>query len=122
MAALSAKGSYVLDSDIHTIKIYQQEYFDALREFFIDAVGTTPNNFCIPSEFSRAINGLGDKFKDNPSCSEKLIKAFATLEKRLSVLYSDESAECFKSAKNIECCKVNLGGSSRFLETQLKCH
>lgn len=107
------------DSDIHTLTIYQKEYFEILSEFFIDATGKTHEEFCSPSEFSQAINRLGKELKGSPQKSKKSRLSYETLDNKLRKLYGQESMACFKSAQNINCCKVNLGGSSRFLETQL---
>ena len=38
---------------------------------------------------------------------------------KLTKLYSTESPQVFKSAQDLNLFKINLGGSSRFLETQL---
>lgn len=107
------------ESDLHTLLTYQRTYFDVLEEFFSEATGCSYNNFCIPSEFSIAIRKLGESLRDDKSRSVASMKAFEALENNLGKLYSQESMECFRSAKNIKCCKINLGGSSRFLETQL---
>lgn len=107
------------ESDIHTIVIYQKEYFDILMEFFIDATGKIPSEFCETSKFSEAVREMGERYKGNESKLQKSYQSYITLEEKLKKLYGKESIECFKSAKNINCCKVNLGGSSRFYKTQL---
>ncbi len=107
------------ESDLHTLLIYQRTYIEVLEDFFSEATGCSYNNFCIPSEFSFAIRKLGESFRNDPVRLSASMKSFETLSNNLGKLYSQESMECFKSAKNIKCCKINLGGSSRFLETQL---
>lgn len=109
----------MIDSDLHTLKIYQADYFEIVNEFFINATGKSHEEFCVPSEFSIAVNRLGEELKADSSRSNRAKQSFATLESKLRRLYGNESIECFKSAKNISYYKVNLGGSSRFLETQL---
>ena len=107
------------ESDIHTIAIYQKEYFSILKEFFIGVTGKHPKDFCETNNFSEAANELGERFGGNKSQLQKAYQAYVVLEEKLKKLYGDESSNCFQSAKEIDCCKVNLGGSSRFLETQL---
>lgn len=116
---LSVKGSHVTDSDLHTLTIYQNEYFEVLTEFFIGVTGKTHDDFCAPSEFSLAVNKLGEELKSNTDKSRNARQSYKTLEEKLRKLYGQESMGCFKAVQNINCCKVNLGGSSRFLETQL---
>ncbi|MBD1584011.1 hypothetical protein [Pseudoalteromonas sp. S16_S37] len=106
-------------SDLHTLLIYQRSYFEILEEFFIGATGCSFDKFCNQSEFTEAINKLGESLKNNSKRSSVCMASFETLAKKLGKLYSQESMECFQSVKNVKCCKINLGGSSRFLETQL---
>lgn len=107
------------DSELHTLLIYQRTYFEILEEFFVGATGQSFDQFCLPSEFSEAIRKLGESLKNDSRRSSACMASFEKLATKLGELYSQESMECFKSAKNIKCCKINLGGSSRFLETQL---
>ena len=109
----------VQESDLHLLLTYQRTYFDILEEFFTEVTGCSYDNFCLPSEFSTAIRKLGESLKTDAKRASASQKSFETLANDLGRLYSQESVECFKSAKNIKCCKINLGGSSRFLETQL---
>jgi hypothetical protein len=109
----------VEESDIHTITIYQKEYFDILMEFFIGVTGKIPQDFCETNKFPEAVREMGESYKGNDSKLQKSYQAYITLEEKLKKLYGKESIKCFKSAKNINCCKINLGGSSRFYETQL---
>ena len=107
------------DSDLHTLVIYQRDYFEILEEFFVGVTGQSHDSFCSPSEFSVAINKLGETLRNNPDRSITFRDSFETLESKLQKLYGQESMDCFRSAQNIKCCKINLGGGSRFLETQL---
>ncbi|MBN7771366.1 hypothetical protein KUV44_12520 [Marinobacter daepoensis] len=107
------------ESELHTLLTYQRTYFEILEEFFIGATGCSFDKFCSPSEFSEAIRKLGESMRNDSKRSSVSMASFESLAKKLGELYSQESMECFRSAKNIKCCKINLGGSSRFLETQL---
>jgi hypothetical protein len=107
------------NSDLHTVLNYQKTYFEILEEFFIGVAGCPHERFCPPSEFALAIRKLGGDLKSDAKRLSSIESSFGTLNDKLGKLYSQESIECFKSAKNINCCKINLGGSSRFLETQL---
>lgn len=107
------------ESDLHTLLIYQRTYFEILEDFFIGATGCSFDKFRSPSEFSDAIRKLGESLRYDSKRSSVFMASFESLATKLGKLYSQESMECFKSAKNIKCCKINLGGSSKFLETQL---
>lgn len=107
------------ESDIHTITIYQKEYFDILMEFFIGVTGKTPKDFCETNKFPEAVREMHKSFKGNKSKLQKSYQSYVILEEKLKKLYGKKSIKCFKSAKNINCFKINLGGSSRFYETQL---
>ena len=107
------------DSELHTLLIYQARYFEILEEFFVDATGCSYDNFCHPSDFSQAVRTLGHSLRNNPSRTALSLSSFEVLANKLQKFYSEESPNCFKSAKSIKCCKINIGGSSRFLETQL---
>ena len=107
------------DSDIHNITKYQKEYFDILMEFFVGVTGKIPKDFCKIDRFPEAVREMGEKYKGNQSKLQSSYNSYPKLEEKLKKLYGKEGIECFKSAKNINCCKVNLGGSSRFYETQL---
>jgi hypothetical protein len=106
-------------SDIHTISIYQKEYFDILMEFFIGVTDKTPAEFCKMDRFSEVIREMGERYKENETKLQNSYNSYVKLEEKLRNLYGKGGLDCFKSAKNINCCKVNLGGSSRFYETQL---
>jgi hypothetical protein len=101
-------------SDMHTISIYQKEYFDILMEFFVGVTGKTPTEFCKMDRFSEAVREMGERYKGNETKLQSSYNSYVKLEEDLRNLYGKESVDCFKSAKNISCCKVNLGGGSRF--------
>ena len=88
-------------------------------EFFVGATGQTPKAFCKTDRFPEAVREMGERYKGNQSKLQASHNSYIKLEEKLGKLYGKESIDCFKSAKNINCCKVNLGGSSRFYETQL---
>lgn len=107
------------DTDLHTLIIYQKDYFEILEEFFVGVTAKSHEEFCDPDDFSSAVNKLGEELRNDPKRSQGSRNSYEVLEKKLRNLYGQESMACFKSAQNIKCCKVNLGGSSRFLYTQL---
>jgi hypothetical protein len=88
-------------------------------EFFIGVTGQSPKEFCELNRFSEAVREMGERYKGNRTRIQSSYNSYVRLEEKLRHLYANESIECFKSAKKIECCKVHLGGSSRFYETQL---
>jgi hypothetical protein len=88
-------------------------------EFFIGATGKLPKDFCKMDRFPEAVREMGKKYRGKESKLQSSYNSYIKLEEKLKKLYGKESIDCFKSAKNINCCKVNLGGSSRFYETQL---
>lgn len=113
------KGNELQESELHTLLIYQRTYFEILEEFFIGAAGCSFDKFSSLNRFPEAIRELGELLKNDSRRLSASMASFETLAKKLGELYAQESVECFRSAKNIKCCKINLGGSSRFLETQL---
>ena len=52
-------------SDMHTISIYQKDYFDILMEFFVGATGKIPTEFCQMDRFPEAVREMGEKYKGN---------------------------------------------------------
>ncbi len=105
--------------ELHDLIIYQDRYFEILTEFFIGVTGCLPRDFSPLDSFSESIQMLGIALKENPSRSESAMLAYSTLETELKKLYSEEGGKAFRAAKKLDACKLNLGGSSRFLETQL---
>jgi len=109
----------VNQEDLHTLIIYQNEYFEILSEFFISVTGKTPRDFAPLDGFSDAVNRMPDQIKHNPQRQLEIQNAYAILEGKLKRLYQSESASAFRSAQKLNSCKLNLGGSSRFMRTQL---
>lgn len=109
----------MIDSNIKTIIDYQSEYFSILYEFFISVTGQTPKDFCEPNKFVDAIRLMGKRLRGNEYQLKKSEKAFRDLSDRLSKFYAQNTINCFAAVKKIDCFKVHLGGSSKFLETQL---
>lgn len=105
--------------ELHDLIIYQDRYFEILTEFFVNVTGYLPRDFSSLGKFSESIQAMTTKWRENPSKAEKSIIAYSTLEKNLKKLYSEEGCKAFTAAKKLDGCKLNLGGGSRFLETQL---
>lgn len=105
--------------ELHDLIIYQDRYFEILTEFFLSVTGCLPRDFSPLDSFPESIQGMAVTLRENPSRAEKSMLAFSTLEKELNKLYSEEGGKAFSAAKKLDACKLNLGGSSRFLQTQL---
>ncbi|MGY3866766.1 hypothetical protein [Aeromonas bivalvium] len=104
---------------LHDLIIYQDRYFEILTEFFLNVTGCMPRDFSALNNFSESIQRMAVTLQENPSRAEKCMMGFSTLEKELKRLYSEEGAKAFSAAKSLDACKLNLGGGSRFLLTQL---
>lgn len=109
----------VSQQELHDLIIYQERYFEILAEFFLSVTGCMPRDFSPLDSFSESIQGMAATLRENPSRAEKSMLAFSTLEKELKKLYSEEGGKAFSAAKKLDACKLNLGGGSRFLQTQL---
>ncbi|KYL37298.1 MULTISPECIES: hypothetical protein [Pseudoalteromonas] len=105
--------------ELHDLIIYQDRYFEILTEFFLCVTGCLPRDFSPLESFSDSIQGIASVLRENPKRAEKSMMAFSSLEKNLKKLYSEEGGKAFSAAKKLDACKLNLGGSSRFLQTQL---
>ena len=105
--------------ELHDLIIYQDRYFEILTEFFLCVTGCLPRDFSPLDSFSEAIQKMAITLKENTSRAESAMVAFSVLETELKKLYSEEGGKAFSAAKKLDACKLNLGGSSRFLETQL---
>lgn len=105
--------------ELHDLIVYQDRYFEILTEFFLNVTGCLPRDFSALDNFSEAIQKMAITLRENPSRAEKSMVAFSNLEKELKKLYSEEGGKAFSAAKKLDACKLNLGGSSRFLQTQL---
>lgn len=104
---------------LHDLIIYQDRYFEILNEFFLNVTGCLPREFSTLDSFSESIRGMATALQENPSRAERSMVAFSTLEEELNKLYSEEGGKAFSAAKKLDACKLNLGGSGRFLQTQL---
>ncbi len=105
--------------ELHGLIIYQKKYFEILEEFFIAVTGCLPRDFSSLDDFSESVSLLPEKLKANPNKAAQSINAYSTLEDNLKSLYNAEATNAFLAAKNLDACKLNLGGSSRFLKTHL---
>lgn len=104
---------------LHDLIIYQDRYFEILTEFFLNVTGYLPRDFSALNNFSESIQRMAVTLQESPSRAEKCMMGFSTLEKELKRLYLEEGSKAFSAAKSLDACKLNLGGSSRFLLTQL---
>jgi hypothetical protein len=109
----------VSQQELHDLIIYQDRYFEILTEFFVNATGCSPRDFSPLESFSESIREMATTLRENPRKAEKSMMAFSSLEQNLRKLYSEESGKAFSAAKKLKACKLNLGGGSRFLQTQL---
>lgn len=105
--------------DLHTLVTYQNEYFEILSEFFISVTGKLPRDFARPDEFHNAVRRMPDEIRHNVKRQLEIQNAYSKLDERLKRLYQSEGASAFRSSKKLDGCKLNLGGSNRFLHTQL---
>lgn len=105
--------------ELHELIIYQDRYFEILTEFFVNVTGSLPRDFSSLDNFSKSIQRMAGTFKESPAKAEKAMIAFSFLEKNLKKLYTEEGGKAYSAAKKLDGCKLNLGGSSRFLQTQL---
>src|SRR3989338_5578447 len=94
----------VNQEDLHTLIIYQNEYFEILSEFFISVTGKTPRDFAQLDGFSDAVNRMPDQIKHNPQRQLEIQNAYAILEGKLKRLYQSESASAFRSAQKLNSC------------------
>ncbi|VAX25271.1 hypothetical protein MNBD_NITROSPINAE03-371, partial [hydrothermal vent metagenome] len=104
---------------LHTLINYQSCYFEILNEFFISCTGKTHLEFSSLDRFSKEVNRMGEKIKSNGKRQYDVQVAYPKLEEKLKKLYTEEGEAAYKAAQNLDACKLNLGGSSRFLATQL---
>ena len=105
--------------ELHDLIIYQDRYFEILSEFFINVTGCLPRDFSPLDQFSESIKRMAKTSRENHTQPGKLITAFSDLEINLKKLYSEEGGKAFSAAKRLDACKLNLGGGSRFLQSQL---
>ncbi|MCC4791244.1 hypothetical protein AB6E39_26430 [Vibrio splendidus] len=98
--------------DTNQLYKYQSDYLDILNEFFIGVVGKCSSSFI-------SFDDVHNELKNNLDKSDHVIYCFSDMEKSLSSLYSSRGPDAFKFAKELNACKLVLGGSSRFYGTQL---
>lgn len=106
-------------NELHTITVYQTRYFEILEEFFTSVTGKTPQEFSSLGEFSGAVRKMGAEIQADKDRRSSMMIAYPRLEKKLSALYREEGVDAFIAVQNLSTCKLNLGGGSRFAETQL---
>lgn len=98
---------------------YQQKYFEILNEFFVEVTGKEARDFSDLDSFEKNISQMGEMYRNNVQRAERSLQAFSVLEDKLKSLYSAHGSDVFKIVQQLDCCKLNLGGSTRFLKTQL---
>lgn len=104
---------------LHQLIIYQKSYFEITHNFFVKFVGKNPDEF---NDFESLVLHLKEMYennKNNISYFSRLTQIREDFIEKLVSLYTSESAQSFKAAQNLDVFKINLGGSSRFLKTQL---
>lgn len=111
--------SSVNQNELHELIVYQNKYFEILTEFFVNVTGSLPRDFSSVDNFSESVQKMATDLVDKPYRAKKAISAFSNMESKLKKLYSEEATNVFCAAKNLDACKLNLGGGSRFLKTQL---
>lgn len=104
---------------LHELLTYQRRYFEILEEFFLSITGKSAKEFASLDGFSEAARRIPAEMNGNVSRERTVKEAYPKFEKCLRELYSKEGGAAFKAAKNLKTCKLNIGGSSRFLGTQL---
>lgn len=104
---------------LHQLIIYQKSYFELIHNFFVKFVGKNPDDFKDFESLGLYIKEIYENNKNNISYLSHLIQIRKDFLEKLVNLYKTESAQAFKAAQNLDVFKINLGGSSRFLKTQL---
>jgi hypothetical protein len=92
---------------------YQRNLFQRLDEFFVRATGKTASNFSTIDAFGDVVRSSARKMASRGEV------AFRWLDEELRVFYAREGADAFSSAQQLGGMKLVLGGSSRFLGSQL---
>jgi len=92
---------------------YQHHYFELLHEFFIRTTGKTPAEFSDFDGFSEAVNQLGR------GSTATLTAGFDWGIDNLDRFYDEKAKHGFKLACELNGFKLNIGGSSAFLESHL---
>lgn len=105
--------------ELHQLIIYQKSYFEIINDFFIKFVGKESKDFDNFNEIGFYLKEMYEKNKNNMPYFSKLDQIRSDFLHKLTKLYSTESPHVFKSAQDLDVFKINLGGNSRFLKTQL---
>ena len=118
------KWGFILDDLVnteflHQLIIYQKSYFEIIHNFFAKFVGKNPDEFNDFESLGLHLKEMYENNKNNISYFSHLIQIREDFLEKLVNLYTSESAQAFKAAQNLDVFKINLGGSSRFLKTQL---
>lgn len=101
-------------SQLEELVIHQREFFAILEEFFSRVAGRSHTDF-----------GSGDEirqfFRQNAhAIAKRSEEAFVWLEKELGSFYQRHRTRPFKLSSQLGGVKLVLGGSSAFLDTQLR--
>ncbi len=92
---------------------YERELFAHLDEFFVRATGKHATEFSTVADF-------GDVVRANASTiGSRGEEAFRWLDTEVRAIYERSGIDAFRDAKQLGGMRLVLGGSSRFLETQL---
>jgi hypothetical protein len=92
---------------------YQHNYFQILDEAFLRITGCGVNEFSNFDDFPIAVHKLGT------SRISEVEKGYQWAQDNIGKFYEDNAKRGFKLASEISGFKLNLGGSSAFLETHL---
>lgn len=92
---------------------YGRELFAHLDEFFLRATGMSPGNFATVENFDVAIRA------NARAGAPRLLAALQWLDRNVRPFYASRGAKAFEDAKQLGGMNLVLGGSSRFLATQL---
>lgn len=104
---------------IRFMKEYQEEYFSIIEKFFVEIMRNNIGKYQTANEFDMAIRTSAESLRDNPARLQAQLKSYQEMELNLKRLYSTKGVEAIEKAQLLNGCKLTLGGSSRFGETQL---
>ncbi|MDQ9834634.1 MULTISPECIES: hypothetical protein [Acinetobacter] len=104
---------------LHNLIIYQKKYFEIIDDFFTKFVGKEVQHFSDFDSVALYLKSMYENNKNNIFYFSRLNQIRSDFLDDLISLYKSESAQAFRSAQELDTFKVNLGGSSRFLATQL---
>lgn len=101
-------------SQLEELVIHQREFFAILEEFFSRAAGRSQSDFGSEDEIRQF-------FRQNAlAIAKRSEEAFVWLEKELGSFYQRHRTRPFKLSSQLGGVKLVLGGSSAFLDTQLR--